>query len=352
MKIKRLLKTFLFVELVLILATLLLTAPFVRTASSASPAVFYKGRVIQIIVPYTAGGSQDLFARIFGPYLKEYTGATIVIRNRPGGGGIAGFNETFRGKPDGLHFGCGQFSSILLNPALEVPGIKYKLETWSWIGAMFEEPMVFCVLSKGPHKDIADLKKAKDLKFGGCSPLGNYSLGSMTVANLLDLKAKVVTGFKGSSDLRLSMQKGEVDGAAFTIGATMEGIRKGIAKPLFVLQNKRFPGMPDVPAINEIMSLNEKQKQLIKIWEITPSAKSVFAPPGIPEDRLAFIRAAWRKTIANPKANAKFEGMAGYSPVTAMTHLDVERMAKAVIERKGEIKRAFKDLIKRYRMGF
>lgn len=99
---------------------------------------FFKGKTIIWQVGSTPGASTGLLARLLVPYWAKYTGARVIIQNRPGGGGIAMFNFLYnRGKPDGLTVGWHLASTQLLGRIVGRSGIQFKVEDLSWVGVVY-----------------------------------------------------------------------------------------------------------------------------------------------------------------------------------------------------------------------
>jgi tripartite-type tricarboxylate transporter receptor subunit TctC len=112
----------------------------------------------------------------------------------------------------------------------------------------------------------------------------------MTVIDLLDLDAKVVTGFENNTARSLATQRGEVIGYAISIAAVKAELEAGTLKPLFVIGTQRDPTQPDIPAITELVSLSEEDLALVELWENALSSGNILAAPaGIPDDKLDYM---------------------------------------------------------------
>ena len=98
--------------------------------------------------------------------------------------------------------------------------------------------------------------------------------------------------------MSMSVAKGEADGCILSIAAHTRFAEKGLIEPLFIVSAKRHEALPGMPAITELASLSEEQKELLEAFEAMPIGKVFFGPPGMPEDRLKFLREAFEKTMA------------------------------------------------------
>jgi tripartite-type tricarboxylate transporter receptor subunit TctC len=122
---------------------LLIGAGFVHAQSKE--AEFYKGKVIDFIVPYKTGGGYDVWARAMAPFLGKVTGATFVIKNMPGAGSLVGTNRLYVSDPNGLTIGILNGPGIVQAQLTEVSGVKFDLLKFTWLGRQTSEQRVVCV---------------------------------------------------------------------------------------------------------------------------------------------------------------------------------------------------------------
>ncbi|MFH0914486.1 MAG: tripartite tricarboxylate transporter substrate-binding protein, partial [Chloroflexota bacterium] len=238
------------------------------TAGEAKPADFYKGKNMDFTVATEPGGSVDVVARLVATYLGKHTGATLVVNNRRGAGGVEGVMWVYRAQPDGLTLGTWTSLPLVMNKVDEAPGADYKLEDFGYIMGITREPQAFFVSSKGPYQSVAALQQqSKGKKLGGTSARGNITLGSMSVAHILDLDVKVVTGYKGIEEAVLAMEQGETIGSVFPVSSGMASFKSGRTKPLFIMGTKKFSYWPEVPALTDLVSLTGDKKAEVDLWQ-------------------------------------------------------------------------------------
>lgn len=334
--------------------TMVLSLLLVITVCAASekkavkPADFYKGKTIELISGAAPGSAPDLLAQLIAPYLKEYTGATVIVKNMTGGGGIQGHNYVWRANPDGLTIGVHNFLIIALADIFEDPGALWKVEKFGYLFGVGSEPPVFVVRPHGPYQSVQALRAAKNLKLAGDTATGNFTLGGCTVAGLLDLDAKVVPGLKSAQNL-LAIAQGQLDGAAFVVSVALTGLRQNQVKPLFVLDTKRHPALPDTPALTELVNLSGDKLKLIKPWGNTLlGSQMVFTSPGVPNDRVAFLQEAFNQMGKQSQIRQQVAELMCYSSVAYLTGVELTKMANTVTQQKTELKETLKGLLNKY----
>ena len=150
-------------------------------ALAAGAADFYKGRVIEFIVPYSPGGGTDVYARMVGPFIQKYSGGTVVIKNVPGAGGIYGMNFLYGAKPNGLKMAIIDTGAVVLAQLFEQKGVRYDFNKFTWLGRVVGSKRALIVGKDSRLKSFQDLQAAKHIKI---SSTGKTSGASLTWALL------------------------------------------------------------------------------------------------------------------------------------------------------------------------
>lgn len=283
---------------VLLLAAVLLTVGCDTGAErDTAPEDFYAGKTIHLVVSGSAGGKTDLLSRVLASCLERDSGANVVVTNKDQGGGMEGINYVYRSESDGLTLGTIPSLKFVSNKVMDEPVAVYDISDFSYVLGVGYVRYCLLVSPDGPYQSIADLQAGKDLLLGGSSPSGPTSLGGMTAIELLDLDAKVVTGFDREADRALAVARGEIDGYVLNPVSALSSIDAGFVTPLCVLGTTRDPLIPDVPAITELVDPDGGDLELAELWETKLVGSTILvAPPDIPEYRLAFLRdisSAW-----------------------------------------------------------
>lgn len=333
----------------LILACTLVATSCAPTAEPA-PADFYKGNTIDFVVAQSPGTGIDLISRAIASHLGNETGASVIVANREGAGGLEGMNYVYRGNPDGLTMGTVASSKFVGNSVLNEPAAEYEIEEFSYIMSIDRQSYYFFASPEGSYQSIADLQAGKDLKLGGGSPSGAVCLGGLTVIKLLGLEAKVVTGFASESDRALAVERGEIIGYCLNMPNARASVEAGMVKPMFVLATERDPLTPDVPAITELVELGGKDLSLARLWETALAGSTLcIASPGIPEERLAFLRELAEGLIQDEGFRAEIDTVSGYE---VQSYIIGEELAAAMLNTVANLddfQAIFTELIEKYR---
>jgi len=334
--------------LILVLA---LVAPGCTPESdSATPADFYKGKTIDLVTTGSAGTFNDLSARIIGAHLGEDTGANVTVTNRSSAGGLEGLNHVYKAEPDGLTMSTVASVKFITNKVMDEPTAEYDLDKFSYIMSIDRQPYCLFVAPDDPYQSITDLQAGQDLKLGATTPSGPTSLGGLTVVKLLGLDATVITGFKRISELPLAVNRGELNGYCLSISNAAAGVRSGMVKPLFILSTERSPLAPDVPAISELVDLSDEDMALVQLWGTSLSASNLFvAPPGLPEDRLTFLRGLADQWVQDEAFRAEIDQAADYEVQTYLTGDEVTQNIMGTVATMDQFQAIFTELIEKYR---
>jgi tripartite-type tricarboxylate transporter receptor subunit TctC len=290
--------------LVCILGTALVFVGGQRVAEGKAKSAeeFYQNNIVDLYLGSKPGGGSDFAARIFAAYWQDVVGGKSAMRVicNPQAGGIVSVNQVYYAKPDGLIMGAGPLGTRIVTPTLlKAPGVKFDAAKFIYIGQYALDPYSFAISAKLPYKSMEELKAAKGLKFGGQAKDSPASLGNALVAYVYGLDAKIISGYGGSSEIALACGKGELNGMMVSAGSMRDYANKGWVKPPFLsLAFKRSVVYPDMPTIAQAMKLTNEQTKAYELFNLmAPEAKCIFATPGIPEDRVKFIRETFNKIM-------------------------------------------------------
>jgi tripartite-type tricarboxylate transporter receptor subunit TctC len=317
---------------------------------SAAPADFYRGKTIDLIISASPGGRTDLIGRALASYLERDTGANVVVKNREGAGGLDGMNYLHGAEPDGLTLGVVASLKFVGNKILDEPAASYEIEEFSYVMSVGRRLYQFMANPDGPYQSVADLQAGEDLKLGGSSPSGPISLGSMTVIELLDLDAKVVTGLGSESARSLACKRGEIAGYAAAAAASEATAGAPLVEPMFTLATERGRIRPDVPAITELVDLEGQELALAELWETAlVSSTMLAAPAGVPEDRLAFLRGLVEEWIQDEEFRDQMSDVSGYEVQEYATGATVASDMLDVSAALEDFRALFAEMIEKYR---
>lgn len=296
---------------------------FPQTAEAAGPEEFFKKNVVNVIVGYAPGAGSDYSARLLASYWSAATdGGAMVVKNMPGAAGLMATNTMYSAKPDGLTIALGMALSSYAMPIIaRDPAAKFDGKKLNWLIGAFEEPWTLHIAAKKPYETVEDLKKAKDLKVGTVSPSASSSFIDAVFIHILGLDARIISGYKGGSDMTLAAGKGEIDLVPQPASTGLLGVQKGFLKPpVAVMGRKRVAFFPNAPTFPELVSLTPEQQALFKAADTASFVLRVAAaPPGVPTDRLRFMQDAFAKVVEMKgfQEQAKLQFPLGPTPMLA-----------------------------------
>lgn len=287
------------VSSMILIILLLVSGGCARSAVSEKPEDFFKGKTITVVARDAAGGGTDTISRILGPYLQSYTGArAVVVENVPEAGGIVAANRVFKAIPDGLTLLVNIPNSPVIAELTGTTGIEFKSDQFVVLFALTSEPGSFLVVNaKGPYKSVADLKTGKTLKSAGS---WDKALQSAYFADILGFNANVSTGV-ATNDARMALLRGEIDYYVETPGGAVERVKSGDNVALVGELDKRHVVLPDVPSVTDVAKLSSQQKTWVELRNLSDLGKWLFSGPGVPKDRVEYLRSVLEKIHKDPK---------------------------------------------------
>jgi tripartite-type tricarboxylate transporter receptor subunit TctC len=297
-----------------LMATALGSLFSVGRSFAATP--FYEGKSIRIVVGFSAGGGYDAYARVLSRHMGRHLpgNPAIVVDNMTGAGSLVSANYMYKvAKPDGLtigHFNGGLF----FNQVMKQPGIEFDAQKFEYIGGAVKEETAFAFSKSSGITSIEKWLAAKTpVKMGGTAP-GAFAPDNVirVVKAALGLPVQLVTGYKGTADIRLAVENGELAGSSWGWASMRSTWRKSLetGDVVVVLQAvpKAFHDLPKIPlAIN--LAKTEEARQLIDLGIHSPSifARPFVLPPSTPKDRLETLERAFQETLRDKEFLAEAE---------------------------------------------
>ncbi|MGH7846893.1 MAG: Bug family tripartite tricarboxylate transporter substrate binding protein [Candidatus Binatia bacterium] len=286
---------------------------------------FYKDKTVRIVVGFAAGGGFDSYSRIIARHIGKHIAGnpSFVVENMTGAGSLIAANHVFKvAKPDGLTIGHF-IGGLFLGQVLGQRGIEFDARKFEYIGAPVTDH-VACALTKASGITSAEqwLAAKTPVKMGGVAPgASTPDNGTRILKVALGLPLQVVTGYKGTSQIRLAAESGELAGGCWgwdSISSTWrKGLDSGEVNVVLQAARKPHPDLAKVPlAIN--LAKSEEARQLIDIGIHGDSeiVRTYTLPPGTPKDRVQLLRRAFFETLKDPEflADAKKANL-GVNPV-------------------------------------
>jgi len=285
----------------LIICSLLIL--FCVTTGVAQDKTFYNKKVIEIIVATKVGGGFDTDARLIAPYLQEQLpGSTVIVRNVPGGGHIVGANRVWNAPPNGLTLGVANIPGLIASQIRGEKGIQFDLRKFTWIGRLYSRHRFLIARSKAGFDTIEALMKGdKEFKIG-CSGVGDgpYNTGLLTAEALGLKKVRMIPNYGGSEEMMGIMRK-EIEGVIGGLESWNELIDQGEATPLLAFDAKRYAGLPNIPALSELVKTGSGKAIAAYIAGESELQRAIFSPPNLPKNIAQTLQQALLKALQNEK---------------------------------------------------
>jgi tripartite-type tricarboxylate transporter receptor subunit TctC len=300
-------------------AATLLTALGCRTQAQD-----YPNRLIRLFTGFPPGGNADVVARILAGQLEKELGQTVIVEAKPGAGGSLAAETVARSAPDGY--------TLLAVPNVHpIYGalsthVRYKVvDDFTWISTATFFPYVICVRADSRIETLVQLIEAAHarpgaLNYGG----GQIGTGMHMVVELIANRTAskfVRIPYRGESDAIAALLSGEVDFIAATTGPIAAHIRAGAVRPLAITSKTRWPGLTDVPTVDEAGVPGFE----VMAW------MGLAGPADLPAPIVARLNAEMRKAVADPNVKSRLEAMGGELRAIAPNEM------KALVARQYEV---------------
>ena len=286
----------------------------------------YDGETASFVVPFSPGGGYDVIARGMAPFLEEELGATVVVENQPGAGGLTAANGIYTADPDGLTFGLFAAQGIVGAALAEAAGASFDPEKFTYVARLAEDARVLLASPQSGIETLDDLLAFGDFQYATAGVGAADHVDANVLPTILGIEgsAEIVTGFEGSSETELAVTSGEVEVGSGTLGTRLGGIENGDQVPLLLMGRERAEELPDVPALLELdLDDPDLAEAYIGLQEV---GRSVFAPPNTEEACLTQLQEALRNTLENQE----FQSAIGDDVDVPFEYTDGEGLREAV----------------------
>lgn len=284
---------------------------------AANAAEFYQGKQVTILVGFSTGGTYDATARLFARHLGKYLPGkpTVIVRNQPGAGSMIATNSLYASAPkDGTTLGVIG-GGIVLEPLLGNPQANYDPRRFNWIGGRTRDHFLCLVWHTVPVQTLQDVMKRETI-VGATGPGSRTLTYPRALNELLGTKFKVVAGYPGGNEITLALERGEVEGyCGWALGSIKtrapDWIRDGKIRPLAQFAMSKAADLPDVPLASDLARTDRERRAIEFFAADSVLAWPLVAPPDVPAERLAEIRAAFDATMKDPQllAEAASQGL-------------------------------------------
>jgi len=274
-------------------ATALAACSLMQSAIAQSAAANYPNKPIKIIVPFPAGGTSDVLARMLGQKITDAWGQPVVVENRAGSSGNVGADALAKSPADGYTLALMDVGNLAISPSL------YKLpfqvpQDFAPVTLVAYSPHLLVVPSKLPVNSVAELVAYAKAQHGKLNFAAAAGMGSAThLAGVMFAQGTGISWgyvpYKGGAQAMTDLVGGQVDVTFNGMVATYPHVKSGKLKLLAVSSAKRHPQVPDTPTVGETLP-----------GFVTGSWQGMLAPAGTPKAVLEKLHAEVQRIVALP----------------------------------------------------
>ncbi len=333
-----------------------LLAPLVFSASLFAQEPFYHGKTIRVIVGTSPGNSQDQMTRLVARYLPKYIpgNPAVIVENRPGASSVIAANYLFKvAKGDGLTLGVVS-RALYFDQLVGRQEVQFDWTKFTWVGSPVEGSELILVAGTTPYKSIREVvNSGEPIKCGasGTTSTGYYI--PKLLNEIFGTKFQIVTGYGGGAELDLAVQRGETQCRATSVsgfvgfGAFKDWRQTGSARVLVQTGRKRDVRLPEIPTVYALMDefkTPEWGRRLATVM-LSPGEFGwpLVGPPEVPANRVAELRDAFMKALADPELIA--EAKKRQTDLTPSPGAELEALAREVIAQPRDVVERMKGLL-------
>jgi tripartite-type tricarboxylate transporter receptor subunit TctC len=301
-------------------------------AAAQDAASFYRGKTVRIVVGFSSGGGYDLYARVLARHIGRYIpgNPTVVVQNMPGAASLKAVQYLKSGAPaDGTLMVT--FNSGLITQSLTTPEkINVNFLDYAWIGNVSEDFRVCYTWNGTGIKNFQELLARPKINFGNTGVGTSAYIDNRILSELFGVKLNMVSGYPGSADKRIAIERGELDGDCGSWTSMPDDWLRDKKITIHIRFSRTLvPGMPETAASARELLTDPKKRETFNL--LTASAvvgRPYLAPKGVPADRVAALRSAFDATMKDKEFLADSEKQ--HLIVTPMTGAEVETFIKDV----------------------
>jgi tripartite-type tricarboxylate transporter receptor subunit TctC len=299
-----------------------------HTAAKADPvADFYHGKTLSLYVGVSVGGEYDLLGRLVARHIGRHIPGqpSVVPQNMTGAGGLVMANWLYNLAPrDGSAVGVIQ-NGFPSQQAVGLKGIQFDANRYGWIGSIAPTVETLAFWKTSGVTSVEDARRGEVI-VGSVGKSNITYTFPMMMNEYAGTKFRIVTGYPGGNDINLAMERGEVAGRNNTWSSWKATKPKWLADKDIVIVAYEGPRPKDllgVPSVQELARTDDDRTVVRLIASGTQFGRPLVAPPGVPAERLAALRAAYAATMRDPD----------FLKEAATLHVEVDPVAGDTMQR-------------------
>jgi tripartite-type tricarboxylate transporter receptor subunit TctC len=277
--------------------------------AAQAQADFYKGKTITIVVGTRVGGSIGNTSLIVSRHIGRFIpgNPTVILRQMPGGAHLNATNHVFNvAEAEGLTI-LGSNPAIAMAQLAKVQAVRFDVRQFQWIGSTGPDGTLFAIRSSLPYKSFDELKTVKeDLVVGTTGPGSNSHDVPLLLKEFAGAKFKLLAGFPANGDIRLALERGEVDGWSALATPVRQAAAAGNVRPIL---RGRSPvkGFEHLPVDEELAPPGVGRSLLVIRGTPLAIGKPFGVRAGVPAERVAMLTEAFAKMVRDPQFLADAE---------------------------------------------
>lgn len=324
-------------------------AAVVASAAPVGAQASFAGKTVALVVGFPPGGGYDRLARVVARHLPRYLpgSPTVVVQNMPGAGSLMAANHLFNVlRSDSYSLGLFNRNLVLAQLA-SVEGMRVDLRQWQWVASLAQETSVLAIRADLPYRHVLDLRHAEPPPVIGATGTGDITYQVPLMYKVfLRLNVRIVTGYAGSPDIFLAIEKKEADGVGISWTSLRPHAQRGLVRPLVrsLAGTPKDPELRDVPVAADLVA-DPVGKSVLRLQDVPDRmARAFVAPPGADPTLVRAYREAFRRMAADREFSSELE-RAGFE----LAFLPAEqclRLVEEVLRTPPSVVRVFKELFR------
>src|SRR5262245_13324882 len=256
-----------------------------------------------MVVGSATGGGYDIYSRLIAPYLARALGATVIVENQPGAGGLISLNRLYVTEPDGLALSLVNGTSAAFAQLTEQQGARFDLAKFDYLATVGAPPGLWLVGPNSPIKTVEQAVKAKmKWRWAASGPADGLGNGAAFTCEALKLECQIVPGYGGSAQAGLAVTRGGMDAVYVQESTANNFVKAKQNLAIATIWRKKSRWFLDHPTIFEAIELDPDQRWLFDYFTgVEEMGRILILPPNLPKARLAYLQAVVKEVLHNPQ---------------------------------------------------
>jgi tripartite-type tricarboxylate transporter receptor subunit TctC len=274
------------------------------SAGAEDIAKFYSGKTIKIIASTGPSSTYSTYPQLVAQHFGNFIPGkpNVIVQNMPGAGGLRAAAYMYNIAPKDGTVLATVHDTLPITQVLTPAKVKFDMGKFSWIGVMSRMTSTLTVAANSPAKTVDDARKTQVI-VGSTGPGSITYLLPTLLNSIYRTKFKMVGGYKSMGQMNLAIDSGELHGRGGSLfswtGTKVKDVAAGKYIHMLQVNLKKDPSIPNVPLLLDL-ARNDKEKQVLEFMSSSGIVgRSMFAPPGVPKERIDALRKAFDAMIVD-----------------------------------------------------